>query len=171
MRSSIIIASLLGLVAAGPPTVYLIRHGEKPDSGNGLSAQGVQRSQCLPNVFGYQSSYYIAKIIAQTPQSDGSQQRPYDTVVPLSQNLGIPIDTSCQRDDQKCVAKLVNNYTGSGNILICWEHDALSDIVQALGAKKVPTYPSSDYGIIWTDVSPYTSVDTSGVENCPGLPN
>jgi hypothetical protein len=29
------------------------------------------------------------------------------------------------------------------NILICWEHDALTDIVEALGVKKknAPTYP------------------------------
>lgn len=30
--------------------VYLIRHGEKPDSGNGLSPAGVERSECLVNV-------------------------------------------------------------------------------------------------------------------------
>jgi hypothetical protein len=50
-------------------TVYLIRHGEKPDSGNGLSAMGVQRAQCLRTVFGKSSSYNIDHIIAQTPQS------------------------------------------------------------------------------------------------------
>ena len=49
---------------------------------------------------------------------DGSQQRPYDTVVPLSQSLGISIDTSCQRDDSDCVADVIDNYDGSGNILV-----------------------------------------------------
>ena len=34
-------------------TVYLIRHGEKPsDGGQGLSAQGEERAQCLTNVCG-----------------------------------------------------------------------------------------------------------------------
>lgn len=53
------------------------------------------------------------------------------------------MDTSCDRDDAKCVEDVVKGYTGSGNILICWEHDALSDIVDELGAPKsdVPTYP------------------------------
>jgi hypothetical protein len=50
-------------------TVYLIRHGEKPDSGDGLSADGVQRSQCLRDVFASSTPYDIGKIIAQTPQS------------------------------------------------------------------------------------------------------
>jgi hypothetical protein len=58
------------LVTAGSPTVYLIRHGEKPsDGGNGLSAQGVQRAQCLRSVFEKGSIYNIGYIMAQTPKS------------------------------------------------------------------------------------------------------
>lgn len=64
-------ATLLGLAAfaAARPTVYLIRHGEKPDRGNELSAQGQQRAQCLRSVFGPGSGYNIGHIMAQTPQS------------------------------------------------------------------------------------------------------
>lgn len=54
--------------AVAKPTVYLIRHGEKPDDdGNGLSAEGEQRAQCLRSVFGASSSYNIGKIMAMTP--------------------------------------------------------------------------------------------------------
>ena len=53
------------------------------------------------------------------------------------------IDTSCSKDDQNCVAKVVDNYTGAGDILICWEHGQLTDIVQALGDSDAPTYPDS----------------------------
>jgi hypothetical protein len=63
------------------------------------------------------------------------------TVQPLATDLGLTVDTSCDRDDQKCVKKLVKNYSGLGNILICWEHDALTDIVAALGDNNAPTYP------------------------------
>jgi len=69
----LLIRSLLGLsvasLALAESTVYLIRHGEKPaDGGNGLNAQGVQRSQCLRNVFGSSSGYDIGYILAQTPK-------------------------------------------------------------------------------------------------------
>lgn len=61
---------LLVPVVAAKSTVYLIRHGEKPaDGGNGLNAQGLQRAQCLRNVFGSSSSYSIGYIMAQTPDS------------------------------------------------------------------------------------------------------
>jgi hypothetical protein len=72
---------------------------------------------------------------------DGSRERPLETVQPLAEDLGITVDTSCDRDDQDCVADVVDNYDGPGNILICWEHDNLHDIVKALGDKNAPDYP------------------------------
>ena len=55
--------------AIAEPTVYLIRHGEKPDDdGNGLSTTGEQRAQCLRSVFGTSSDYNIGKIMAMTPK-------------------------------------------------------------------------------------------------------
>ncbi|KAI9711868.1 MAG: hypothetical protein M1820_002013 [Bogoriella megaspora] len=160
---------LLSIAAASDSTVYLIRHGEKPDDGDGLSAQGEQRAQCLRTVFGTASQYNIGHIMAQTPQSDGSQQRPYDTVTALADDLGLTVDTSCQRDDQDCVADVVDAYDGPGNILICWEHDALHDIVKALGDKKAPDYDGDDFDVIWTDPSPYKDIVSKTSENCPGL--
>lgn len=163
---SVLVAATL---ATAKPTVYLIRHGEKPDDGNGLSAQGVQRSQCLRSVFGSSSEYNIGHIMAQTPKSDGKRQRPLDTVEPLASDLGLTVDTSCDRDDPGCVKDVVDDYDGSGNILICWEHDALTDIVKKLGDDDAPDYPDDSFNIIWTDPSPYDSITAETSENCPGL--
>jgi hypothetical protein len=69
--------------------------------------------------------------------------RPLDTITPLAADLSITVDTSCDRDEPKAVAKVVKNYKGSGNILICWEHGVLHDIVKALGMKDAPQYPGS----------------------------
>lgn len=76
--------------------------------------------------------------------SGGKRTRPLDTVQPLATDLGLTVDTSCDRDDSDCVDDLVKNYGDSRagqNILICWEHDALTDIAKALGGKNVPDYP------------------------------
>lgn len=106
---------------------------------------------------------------------------------PLAQDLGLTVDTSCDRDDQDCVADAVDDYNGPGNVLICWEHDALHDIVKALGDKNAPDYPDdryspltylyvlittdcvNSYNLIWTDPSPYKSISSTTSENCPGL--
>lgn len=69
MRFSTLLLPLLATLTSAQ-TVYLIRHGEKPaDGGNGLNAQGVQRAQCLRNVFGASSQYDIGYIIAEQPKS------------------------------------------------------------------------------------------------------
>lgn len=159
LQSFLAALAFVGTVAAANPTVYLIRHGEKPASGNGLSAQGQKRAQCLRTVFGGTSQYRIGHIMAQTPKSgiipatfdillvtdtrlDGKRKRPYDTVKPLADDLGLTVDTSCDRDDAKCVEDVVKGYKGTGNILICWEHDALSEIVDELGKDdSPPSYP------------------------------
>ena len=66
---TILSAFALLSVASAEATVYLIRHGEKPDSGDGLSTAGQQRAQCLRSVFGASSQYQIGYIMAQTPKS------------------------------------------------------------------------------------------------------
>jgi broad specificity phosphatase PhoE len=179
MHFSNLLLPLLATLASAQ-TVYLIRNGEKPaDGGNGLNAQGVQRAQCLRNVFGASSQYDIGYIIAEQPKSSkfsrsqglkvsnpsfrsplqlrsklrnstnvrrssGKRTRPLDTVQPLATNLGLTVDTSCDRNDPDCVDDLIKIYGDSGagqNILICWEHDALTDISKTLGGKNVPSYP------------------------------
>jgi len=64
---------------AAKPTVYLIRHGEKPadDDETGLSAQGEERAQCLRQVFGASSGYNIGYIMAMTPKSSASPSLPF----------------------------------------------------------------------------------------------
>ncbi|KAK4556925.1 hypothetical protein LTR86_005906 [Recurvomyces mirabilis] len=141
ISKALTVASLLSLASA-QATVYLIRHGEKPSDGsNGLNAQGEQRAQCLRNVFGASSGYNIGYILAEQPKSSGARERPYETVEPLAQDLGLTVDISCDRDDESCVNDAVNDYDGPGNILICWEHDELTKIAKALGDKNAPDYP------------------------------
>jgi broad specificity phosphatase PhoE len=75
MYSKLLPVALLALstLASAKPTVYLIRHGEKPDNdGTGLSAQGEQRAQCLRQVFGANSGYNIGYIMAMTPKDSAS---------------------------------------------------------------------------------------------------
>ncbi|UZJ55162.1 hypothetical protein CBS101457_004482 [Exobasidium rhododendri] len=169
--------SLLLLIAASAVQVfafdnkiYLIRHGEKPaDGGNGLSSQGVDRSQCLRNVFGASSGYSIGYIITQDYNSDGSRERPFETVSPLAADLGLTIDHHCDRDDTDCATSSIDDYAqaNAGNILVCWEHDALSDIGDALGGKF--TYPSADYNLIYEIVQKDLTSNSPFSEDCPGL--
>ena len=39
-------------------------------------------------------------------------------MLPVATDLGLTVDVSCDRDDSECVADAVDDYKGSGNILI-----------------------------------------------------
>ncbi|KAE8210611.1 hypothetical protein CF327_g5545 [Tilletia walkeri] len=168
-----LVASVLAASAAHAAVnnqIYLIRHGEKvSDDSVGLSSQGQERAQCLRNVFGRSSGYNIGKIFAQAYNSDGSRDRPYETVLPLSQDLGLEVDTSCDRDDINCVHDAVHAFAdqSGADILICWEHDALSEISAAIGQGF--TYPSSNFDLIYHENNGDLTSDSPYSENCPGL--
>lgn len=156
------ILAAVNLVVASP-TVYFIRHGEKPRHGGiGLSADGLERAQCVRDIFGHHSEYDIGYILAQRPKSstfilifsnlkklyilissqlDGKRARPYDTVKRLAADLGLEVDIHCDRDDAWCVRKSIERFKGPGNILICWEHHRMTHLVEELGNDDAPTYP------------------------------
>jgi hypothetical protein len=67
-------------------------------------------------------------------QTGGKRTRPLMTVQPVANDLSLTVDTSCDHDDADCddlVEKFNKKNTGQ-NTLICWEHNNLSDIAQAL---------------------------------------
>lgn len=64
---------------------------------------------------------------------------------PLAEDLDIKVDISCNRDDPKCVKKTIKKYNGKGNILICWEHHRMTDLVEVLGNEDAPEYPDDRY--------------------------
>lgn len=86
---------------------------------------------------------------------DGKRRRPYETVFPLSLELGIPVDTSIGRDDIKGIAEAVKAYKGPGNVVICWENNAMNKIMEKLGVDGQFVYPKKRFDVIWTVKAPY----------------
>ncbi|KAG6019337.1 hypothetical protein E4U41_003281 [Claviceps citrina] len=98
-------ARLLALLPAtrlvtAKPTVFLIRHGEKPGGGDvGLSPEGQQRAQCLRTVFGRASNHHVGHVLAQAykpgmhvPRGDLLYQREEVFKRPLVSNSGLTSD-------------------------------------------------------------------------------
>lgn len=98
------------------------------------------------------------------------RKRPYDTVKPIADKLGLKVDTSCEVDDAKCVRRKVERYArkgGKGNVVICWKHSMLHKIAHELGAKKTDKYPDDRYDIMWT--LHHNRLIEKESEHCPGL--
>ena len=122
-------------------TVIVMRHAEKsPDLNDPhLTVAGEQRAMSL-------STYIPARFgkpdfIFATMNSLHSS-RPYETVFPLSQVIGVPIDQSHADQDYGALAldlRGAERYRDK-SILICWHHGNIPSLLNAMGA-LAGTYP------------------------------
>ncbi|KAE8144741.1 phosphoglycerate mutase family protein [Aspergillus avenaceus] len=157
--------------ASDTPTVYLIRHGEKSGDplDSGLNPDGSKRAECIRNVFGAGSPYDIGYIMAPYINKKGQHRRSYETVLPLANDLGLTVDTSCKRNRVWCVGDKVRNYKGPGNILIAWRHGKMAELAEDLGIEEPPEYPEDRFDLLWTMPFPYDNITNIQSEECPEL--
>ncbi|GAA5962900.1 hypothetical protein JCM3765_005912 [Sporobolomyces pararoseus] len=151
--------------------VYLIRHGEKGSKGEtGLNLKGKKRAKCLRKLLSTRR-FKIGLILAEEYDSKThKRKRPFDTVKPIADELGLKIDTECKVEDSKCVKNKIEKYSkrgGKGDVLICWKHSMLHEIVHTLGAPKTKPYPDDRYDIMWT--LHHSRLISKESEHCPGL--
>ncbi|GAA5899910.1 uncharacterized protein JCM6883_006031 [Sporobolomyces salmoneus] len=151
--------------------VYLIRHGEKGSRGEtGLNSKGKKRAKCLRKLLAT-PRFKIGLILAEEyDHKTHKRRRPYDTVKPIADELGLKVDTECDVEDAKCVRKKVEKYAkagGKGDVLICWKHSMLNVIAHELGAPKTKPYPDERYDLMWT--LHHNRLISKESEQCPGL--
>jgi hypothetical protein len=130
--------------------MVLIRHAEKtgrPDD-PGLSALGQQRASALADMF--VARWGLPDFIIAC-RSTAKSTRPVDTVLPLATKLGLPILDRWSTQDFAHLAVAVANDAiyACKAILICWRHDTLQPLANALGAPDAPPWPSTQYDCAW----------------------
>ncbi|MGH6822441.1 MAG: hypothetical protein ACREC4_02955, partial [Methylocella sp.] len=146
--------------------ILMIRHGEKPDSGKGLTVSGQERAQAYVIYF---QNYTVQSIPSASPpgqiklnylfaaEDSSGSDRPYLTIAPLSTAIGLSIDAKHKDIDYQKLADdiLQNSKYDNSNILICWHHGEILDLATALGvdASKLPPganwpshWPGGEYG-------------------------
>ena len=151
---------------AQPGTLLMIRHAEKPsdgdvgvdDQGNanpdGLIPRGWQRAGALVSLFAPNGTTVTSALPAPgalvTTKYPKLVHRPYLTVLPLSQRLGMAIvsEYAVDADPATVVSSLLA--VQSAVVLMCWEHDNLVNIVGAL-AGPVPVANPADVPVSWPD--------------------
>jgi hypothetical protein len=159
--------------AAGGATphglVMIIRHGEKPDGSHpGVDAHGNQDDSSLTEV-GWDRAHRLVGLLnpaqgaprpglgrptaiyAADANDDGEGTRTRETVTPLADALGIPVNTDFGKGDEE---KLVKQAIAQpGPTLICWQHGEIPAIVDAFPS-VTPTppsqWPDDRFDVIWT---------------------
>ncbi len=161
------------MAGEGSLTILLIRHGEKPTPGDGalglsidgrpdpraLTVRGWQRAGALAALFGAGLSPDYpapAAIYAPDPERSatghGVSRRPFLTVVPLAERLGLAVETRFAQGEESGLATEVLAKTGV--VLIVWEHKRLTaDLLPALlpeqGRGEAPArWPSDRYDVV-----------------------
>jgi len=159
--------------------VMLIRHAEKPASGNDLSAMGWRRAECIRDLFQKNETLFPKKIYAQKASKKNDEtipdsRRQIETVAPLARALGYTIDnrfTSFEIDDLcKDIAGLSEDQFP---VLVSWNHDGIKNFLINFGMKYqiAPTYPSKRYDLIFSIETDQNgeAIFSSQSQNCEGL--
>ena len=129
-----------------PAQIILLRHAEKPDDPDDphLSPAGVKRAKQLVKFirtnravkrFGLPVATYATRTT-----KDHNGVRTQETLAPLARALKLRVRTPCHGKDYAELAKRIlkkRKYAGK-TVLICWNHEEISDLAAALGVKPNP---------------------------------
>lgn len=145
----------LGVPAfSAPSEIIIIRHGEKPESGNQLSPKGFQRANALPQFFAKYPvpvAIFAAGVKQDDPGDLEKSVRSIQTVMPLAKKLGLQIHTEFTKGKtQELVQAIMTTpqYDG-GLVVICWEHKVIQTIAQELGFSSAPQWPDDVFDRAW----------------------
>lgn len=148
--------------------IMVIRHAEKPTgpfqgvtiNGNidpeSLIPRGWQRAGALTVLFApykgaLQNSLLLVPEIlyASLPDEESKSERPVETITPLSERLGLPINEAYGKKDYKKMADAV--MAESGTVLVAWQHQDISHIANhILGNHSAPqTWPGDRFDLVW----------------------
>ncbi len=158
--------------------VMIIRHAEKPlvpdglgqvipfgllengeHSKYGLTVRGWQRAGALATLFAPEGAKFRSAqlatpnaIFASAISSHSWSRRMQLTIAPLQQKLGpaAVVNTSFPKGEEERMVETALRC--SGNVLVCWAHDALPMIAaRIVGAEKdVPSlWPENRFDLVW----------------------
>lgn len=134
-------------------TILMIRHAEKPVSGDGLSPAGKARALAY---VGYFQKFILnsspLKLSYLFASEDSSKShRPVDTITPLSLAVNLPIDAKHLDDDYQKLATdlLTHDKYDNCNSLVCWHHGKILKFAKALGAHHAVLPTSANWPHKW----------------------
>jgi hypothetical protein len=164
---------------AAPDSIYIIRHGEKPDEpgpkrpaphrgvdfhGNqnehSLLPRGWQRSGALAALFDpaqgrLRSGLQVPKVLISPSYGDSAktaEHRTHQTIKGVSDRLGIAIASDFTKGQERQLAAVLAK-GGPGAVLICWDHAHIPALASALplvrGTVLPKTWPDDRFDVIW----------------------
>jgi broad specificity phosphatase PhoE len=133
--------------AQGDTTILIIRHAEKGFYGSELSAEGKVRAGKLADYFTHctvdDKAVKLDHLFA-TEDSDNSK-RPRLTLEPLSKATGLSINDKYKNRQYEKLAAHIKKKCQGGQVLICWHHGTIPELLTALGASPETVLPAGKW--------------------------
>lgn len=137
---------------ATPAQVMIIRHGEKPPTGEILSLKGQIRAAALAPYFSGTPELLLfgppVVVYGERPDTKSPTLRPTETIIPTVKALKVSLNTRYTRNQfPQMVHEILTSPEFDGkNVLICWEHFMIPNIVHAFGVTPMPSqWPGDVY--------------------------
>ncbi len=137
-----------------PKMVLILRHAEKPpaeDESPNLSEKGRERAKVIPSLFlpAGQARFERPDALFATRATKKSN-RPYETIVPLSKALNLPIEDKYGRGDLSALVQELSSGKYAGKVvLISWHHGEMKELAQTFGITDAPNWPETLFDRIW----------------------
>ena len=128
-------------------TVMIIRHAEKPESGPGLTPAGEARAQAYRGYFEHFSvngQPMVPNALYASADSKSSM-RPRLTLTPLSQALGLPIDSRFADKQTREIADALRSEAHGNHVLIAWHHGEIPALIHDLGGDSSALIPGDKW--------------------------
>ncbi len=152
-------SSLLSLLTTAPApaqihgtgldnaTILVIRHAEKPPSGDGLTDAGRARAEAYAKYFhpfnDGSESFNVDSLYATSDTTKSA--RPKLTLTPLSVATRVPIDTRFGNYDIDFLVHSLRTEPHGKHILIAWHHGKMPDLMEALGVNRGSVLPNGKW--------------------------
>jgi hypothetical protein len=146
-------------MSKGPKRIVIVRHAEKPASKiPHLALRGEMRaiglSRLLPQLV--KPDFVFAST------STRHSNRPYETIRPTADKLGLDVSTKYADKETKKIGKDLRKKKFKGKtILICWHHGQMPKLIRALGHRSpYDKWPDEVFDRI-------INIDADGLTNLP----
>jgi hypothetical protein len=148
----------------------LVRHAEKPDkvfepygvtrkgkrSNESLQVRGWQRAGAFIALFAPPNGQFITSLAkpqflyASKPVTRKGSRRPFQTLIPLSEKLGLEINSDSPRYDFESMLEEV--FSCRGVVLISWQREYIPEIAQMILDDRPiapEEWPEDRFDMIW----------------------
>jgi broad specificity phosphatase PhoE len=142
-RSALAVQATDGKNALANVEVLIVRHAERPDLEDSLTAAGHARANAYARYFA--TLNLDGRKIQLTHLFAERSKRTRETLEPLAKTVDLPLDTRFATKDYRALVNDLRTHSYGNEVLICWHHHAIPELIEALGGDPNAIIPGGKW--------------------------